>query len=207
MENEEIEMTESESMQLITSMINKAKNLYSETGLFYLIWGWVILFCCLTQFVSDHFFHNPKGSFVWLLIYVVLIFQIFYKRKANKLRTTKTYTREINEFVWIAFFICLMLTIFICSSFKKFELINPLLLILYGMPTFLSGIIIKFRPLIIGGICCWSLAFISPFINIEYHVLLSAVAVIAAWIIPGHLLRNKYKSEIVAKNIDRYNGI
>jgi hypothetical protein len=44
------------------------------------------------------------------------------------------------------------------------------------------------------------MAFISPFISIEYHVLLSAASVIAAWIIPGHLLRNKYKSEVAGKN-------
>jgi len=100
-----------------------------------------------------------------------------------------------------------MLTIFICVSFKKYELINPLLLVLYGIPTFLSGIIIKFKPLLFGGIFCWTMAFISPFINPEYHVLLSALAVIAAWIIPGHLLRNKFKSEMGGTNLEITNGI
>jgi vacuolar-type H+-ATPase subunit I/STV1 len=202
MENSETKMSESESMQLITSMINKAKNLYGETGLFYLIWGWVILFCFLTEFINGLFFHNPKGNFVWLLIYVVLIFQIIYKRRTKKFQRTKTYTREINEFVWIAFFICLMLTIFTCVTLKRYELINPLLLIMYGMPTFLSGIIIKFKPLIIGGIFCWLMAVISPFIDVRYQVLLAAAAVIAAWIVPGHLLRNKYKMEMAGKNFE-----
>lgn len=196
MENAEMKMSESESMQLITSMINKAKNWYGETGLFYLIWGWVILFCCLTQFVSGHFFHSPKGNWVWLIVYAVLIFQVIYTRRRKQFHRTKTYTREINSFVWISFFICMMLTMFICISFKRYELINPLLLVLYGIPTFLSGIIIKFKPLLLGGILCWILAFISPFVNPEYHVLLTALAVIAAWVIPGHLLRNKYKGEI-----------
>jgi hypothetical protein len=196
----EMKMSESESMELITSMINKAKNFYGETGLFYLIWGWVILFCCLTSFVTVYFFKNENGNFVWLVIYLVLIFQIIYNRRVKRFQRTRTYTRDINGFVWIAFFICLMLTIFICASFKRPELITPLLLVLYGMPTFLSGIIIKFKPLIIGGIFCWLMAFISPFIKIEYQVLLSAAAVIAAWIIPGHLLRNKYKSEVAGKN-------
>lgn len=205
--NPEIKMSESESMQLITSMINKAKNWYGETGLFYLIWGWVILFCCLTQFIAVHFFDNQNAHFVWLLVYLVLIFQIIYTRRMKRNRATKTYTREINGFVWIAFFICLMLTIFICVSFKRYELINPLLLILYGMPTFLSGIIIKFKPLIIGGIFCWVMAIISPFVMVEYQVLLSAAAVITAWIIPGHLLRNKYKSEMEDKNSEHRNGI
>lgn len=207
MENPVERMTEKESMELIASMINKAKNWYGETGLFYLIWGWVILFCCLVQFISEHFFHNPNGSFVWLLMYVVLIFQIFYNRRNKRKQRTRTYTSEINSFVWISFFICLVLTIFICIQFKNYELIDPLLLVLYGLPTFLSGVIIKFKPLLWGGIFCWVMAIISPFINTGYHVLLIAAAVVAAWIIPGLLLRNKFKGEKVNKSCKTEYGI
>ena len=193
--SEEKIMTETESIQLIASMINKAKNNFSEKGLLYLIWGWVILFCCITNFVGTYFFSYDKIYFVWLIVYIVLIFQIFYLRKIRKARATKTYTGEINAFVWIVFSICMVLIIFICLAFKKYELIDPMLLVLYGMPTFLSGIILKFKPLIIGAVCCWVLAVISPFIDIEYQLLLIACAVIVAWIIPGYLLKQKFKKE------------
>lgn len=188
-------MTEKESMELITSMINKAKNNFSERGLLYLIWGWVILFCCITSFVGAYFYHYDKIYFVWLIVYLVIIFQIIYIRKTRKYQKTKTYTSEINAFVWIVFTICLILIIFICNVFRRYELINPLLLVLYGMPTFLSGIILKFRPLIIGAICCWALATASPFINMDYQLLLIATAVVVAWIIPGYLLKAKFKKE------------
>jgi hypothetical protein len=191
--NEETIMTEKESIQLITSMINKAKNNFSEKGFLYLIWGWVILFCCVTNFVGAYFFNYDKISFVWLIIYLVIIFQIIYLRKIKKARAITTYTSEINAFVWIVFTICLMLIIFICVAFKRFELIDPMLLILYGMPTFLSGVILKFKPLMVGAVCCWTLAIISPFINVQYQLLLIAGAVIAAWIIPGYLLKRKFK--------------
>ena len=193
--SEEKIMTETESIQLITSMINKAKNNFGEKGLLYLIWGWVILFCCITNFVGTYFFNYDKISFIWLIVYIVLIFQIFYLRKIRKARATKTYTGEINAFVWIVFSICMVLIIFICVAFKRYELIDPMLLVLYGMPTFLSGIILKFKPLIIGAVCCWVLAVISPFIDIEYQLPLIACAVIVAWIIPGYLLKQKFKKE------------
>jgi hypothetical protein len=188
-------MTEKESMELITSMINKAKNNFGERGLLYLIWGWVILFCCITNFIGIYFYNYTNIYFVWLIVYLVIIFQIFYLRKLRKARRTKTYTSEINAFVWIVFFICMILMIFICNVFKKYEIINPLLLVLYGMPTFLSGIIIKFKPLIIGAICCWILSAASPFINIDFQLILIATAVIVAWIIPGYLLKAKFKKE------------
>jgi len=71
-------------------------------------------------------------------------------------------------------------------------------LVLYGMPTFLSGIILKFRPLIWGGIGCWLLSLVSMFIPFEFYMLLLGAGVIIAWIIPGYLLQSKYKKQNAA---------
>ena len=62
------------------------------------------------------------------------------------------------------------------------------------MTTFLSGIILKFKPLVIGAICCWVFEIMSPFINVDFHLLLIAGSIIAGWIIPGYLLKAKYKN-------------
>ncbi len=193
--NEETQMTDRESMQLITSMINKAKNRVNETGTMYLLWGWFILGCCIVHFVGIYFFNNSKIYYIWYTTWLLLLYQFFYLRKRKKDRKVRTYTEEINGFVWIAYFICTVLLIFIAIQFKKYELINPMILVLYGMPTFLSGIILKFKPLVIGGAICWLLALVSPFININYHVLLIAAAIISGWIIPGYLLKRKFKKE------------
>lgn len=195
MENSEMKMTEKESIELITSMINKAKNRVSETGTLYLLWGWLIFICCTIQFVGLYFFHFENIFYVWFLTWLLLIYQIFFLSKERKKRKVKSYTGEINGFVWLVFFICLMLVIFIGSYLKKYEMINPQLLVLYGMPTFLSGIILKFKPLIIGGVCCWALSIISVFIPGEFQLLLVAAAVIAAWIVPGYILKQHFKKE------------
>jgi hypothetical protein len=68
-------------------------------------------------------------------------------------------------------------------------------LVLYGIPTFLSGVILKFKPLSTGGFICWFLAVAAMFIPYEYQLLLLALAVACAWIIPGYLLRSKFKKE------------
>ncbi len=199
MMNEPI-MTQKESMELIASMINKAKNNFSERGLLYLIWGWVILVCCMIDFVGDHFFHYTYSYRIWFVVDVLVILQIFYLRRKNKLRRVKTYTGEINGYVWLVFVISIILMVFICIKTGHEMLISPLLLVLYGMPTFLSGIIMKFKPLIIGAICCWVLAFVSPFVEPRFTELFIAVAVIAAWLIPGYLLKQKFQSSNVRVN-------
>lgn len=191
--SQEKEMTEIERLELITSMINKAKNNFADNGVLYLLWGWVILICCIGQFIAIHFFKSPYAHFVWFLTWIVVLFQIFYLKKKKKLQKARTYTSEIHSMIWLVFFICMMLMVFISLQLKNYEMVNPLLLVLYGVPTFLSGTIMKFKPLLFGGISCWVLSVISPFILYEYQMLLIAVAVIAAWIIPGYLLQKKFK--------------
>jgi len=194
MNENEKQMSEAESLSIISGMINRAKNRFSETGTLYLLWGWVILVCCVAQFVLLQYFNYQKGYQVWFLTWLAVIYQFIYLAKRKNREKVKTYTDEIIGFVWLTFMICGFIMVFILKQ-KAYENINPLILVLYGMPTFLSGIILKFRSLIIGGICCWVLALASPFIPLEYHLLLLACAVIAAWIIPGYLLRAKFKKE------------
>ena len=186
-------MSEKDSMRLITSMINKARNVVSENGFLYIVWGWVILICCVVQLLSDLLFHYPYAYYIWFSTYAVLIFQIIYLVRKKKSGITKTYTEEINAFVWIAFAIGAMLMVFICVTMKANQLILPLLLVFYGLPTFLSGAVLKFTPLLIGGISCWILAFLSAIIEFEFQLVLIAIAVISAWLIPGYLLQKKYK--------------
>lgn len=195
MENNQNEMTHSESMALIASMINKAKNRFSENGLLYLWWGWLIFVCCVVQFIAIYFF-KENVWYVWLSTWAMAIFQIFLIKKKRSRQIVKTYTEELNAFVWLDFFICLMLLIVIISFSGSHKLIYPILLVVYGMPVFLSGVILKFKPLIFGSICCWAFSIIALFIKPQFQVLLVAVAVLIAWIVPGYLLRSKYKHSL-----------
>ena len=195
MENSENEMTQAESMALISSMINKAKNRFSESGILYLWWGWIVFACCAIQFIALYFF-NENAWYVWLSTWVMAIFQIFFIRKKIKTQQVKTYTEEIYGFVWLVFFICMVLSIYIVSRSGNYTLIYPLLLVFYGMPIFLSGIILKFKPLIYGSICCWVLSIIALFILPVFQLLLVAAALFLAWIIPGYLLKNRFQNSV-----------
>lgn len=182
-----------DQLHLIASMINRAKNNFAENGLLYLVWGWTILLCCAVQFVADYFFAYPYAHYVWLATWLVLIFQIIYLKRQQKKQKVHTYSDEIISGIWWVFFFCMLLIVFICLQWKRYEMINPLILVLYGVPTILCGIVMKFRPLILGGVCSWLLAVASPFVPFEFQILLIALAIIFAWIIPGYQLQIKYK--------------
>lgn len=182
-----------ESLQLIERMINRAKDKFAEDGRMYLLWGWAVFVCSLSQFVLLHFYHSEYHYVVWMATWLLVIYQIFHVIKKNRNQRVKTYTDHIVGYVWLTFVVLIFLLGFLIGRLttgEYYQHINPILLAVYGMPIFLCGIILRFRPLVLGGIGCWMLSIITTFIkNYDYQFLMIPVAMIIAWIIPGYLLR------------------
>ncbi len=191
-------MTPAGNLQLIESMINQAKNKFTENGHIYLIWGWTVLICSLGHFILLQLYNMQTASQIWMLTWVTAIYQIVYSIRKKKKEAIKTYTDDIVGFIWLTFIVSMVLVAFIIaragvSYFTLF--LNPLFLTLYGIPTFLSGIVLRLTPLKIGGISCWLLAVLACFIPYDYQLLLLAAAMVAAWIIPGYALQSKFKKQ------------
>jgi len=191
-------LTEKQSLSIIHEMINKAKNQFSEDGTLYLLWGWVILFCSLAHFILDVVVQYNKPWSVWAVTWLVAIYMIIYQRRKDRAREVRTYTEELLGYVWLTFVIMMLISFFLLQKFiPEFWKYNYMFILLcYGMPTFLSGIILKFRLLVLGGVFCWVLALCCGFINFHYHPLFVSTAVIVAWIIPGYHLRARFKKEM-----------
>jgi hypothetical protein len=196
---EERTITEQESLQIIESMIRTAKTQFSEDGHLYLLWGWVILVCSLAQFVLMHFVHYPWHFVVWGLTWVALAYQLVYIRRKRRRLRVRTYTDSILTAVWIAFLVVVMLVAAVLGNIFEsrgqdfYGMINPVLLLLYGIPTFISGSILKFKPLVYGGIGCWALSVAAAFLPQDWQTLLLGVAMLIAWIFPGYRLRARYR--------------
>jgi uncharacterized membrane protein len=163
-----------------------------------LLWGWVVFVCSVSEFILLEIVHYEKHYLVWMACWVAAGYQFFYLRKKYRRQRVKTYADKMIGFIWITFFILMMVIGFLLNQSGKeedYQLIGPVFLALYGMPTFLSGILLRFRPLIFGAIGCWVLAILARFIDYNYGTLLLAAAMIIAWIIPGYILRNKYQQQ------------
>jgi len=184
-----------DSLQLIDSMISQAKNRFSENGFLYLLWGWLILVCSIGHFIllKLNWFKHPE--IIWASCWLAVIFQVIYISKTKKKEKVKTYSDEIINYIWISFGVCMFIMSFILGKSNVWDKVYSLFLMLYGVPTLLSGVVMQFKPLKIGGIICWVLALISAFLHPLYGLLLLAVAVAAAWIIPGYQMRKKYNQQ------------
>ncbi|MBR2649648.1 MAG: hypothetical protein IKD55_12450 [Sediminibacterium sp.] len=195
MPQEEEHFSAHQSLAIIESMIQKAQNRFSENGTLYLLWGWVIFICCTFHYTLLTITQNQIWGNIWALTIVAVLYQFYFLFKKNKKKAVRTYTDDIISGVWSCFGIVMGIASFIMYKLGSWSLLYSFILLFYGIPTFLSGIIMRFKPLIIGGICCWILSIISVFVQTKEILLLLAPAVLSAWIIPGYLLKAKYNQQ------------
>jgi uncharacterized protein with PQ loop repeat len=202
-----------ESLELITQMINKAKNSYHSTGIGAMMWGAVIAVCSLVRLSEIHFGYKLPFD-IYLLTLVAIIPQIIISIREKKERRVKTYDDIYMDYVWLGFGISIFLLILISNnifsewgswsdeykiatgktaSFRFYEFVNPLFLMLYGMPTFVTGAACKFRPMLFGGLFCWVCCIVAVYTPIKIDLLLVALSAIFAWLIPGILMEREYR--------------
>jgi hypothetical protein len=216
MDQPEKQLSEKESLHLITMMINKAKDSYYDTGICAMMWGAVIAVCSVVKFSEIHF--NYRLPFdIYLLTIVAVIPQIFITIKEKKERKVVSYDDVYLDYIWLGFGIGIFLLIFIVNNisadlnplvkdykeltkgrtdwvdFRFSEFISPLFLLLYGLPTFITGAACKFKPMLWGGIFCWICCIVTIYTPLKTDLLLTGISAIMAWLIPGILMEREYR--------------
>jgi hypothetical protein len=87
-------------------------------------------------------------------------------------------------------FLFAAIVLFIILS-DKMDRYAPFILTLAAVPTFISGIVIKFRPLIIGAVTFWIFALLANFGGPEISSLATPAAMLTGYLVPGYMLKNK----------------
>ena len=224
MNGQEKILTEKESLDLITQMINKAKDACHDTGMAAIMWGSVIAICSLVRLSEIHFGYKLPFD-IYLLTLVAVIPQIYLSIKEKKERKVKAYGDVFFDYLWLGFGICIFLMIFITTaiyrelgpvaeeyrqmkgeslSFRFYEYNAAFFLLLYGVPTFVSGVSMKFKPMLWGGLICWICCIASIYTTIKIDLLLIAASSVLAWLIPGIIMEKEYrkaKSELAQANV------
>jgi len=216
MEAEEKKLSEKESLDLIATMINKAKDSFHDTGIGVIMWGTIVTICSLVRLSEIHFgFRLPFD--IYLLTLAAIIPQVFFTIKEKKERKVKSYDDVYMDYLWLGFGICIFLLILIINNiyadlgpligdykelskgridktdFQFSEFVSPLFLLLYGFPTFVTGAACKFKPMLWGGICCWVCSVIAIYSPVKVDLLLTAASATTAWLIPGILMEKEYR--------------
>jgi len=185
-----------QSLQLIQSMIDNAKNSVADNSFYFLLWGWLVFAASVFQYILKVFFNSPYHYAAWSLMIVGIIVSVFYGYNSNKNRKVKTYVEELIDFLWIGIFVSYMGLSFIFSQIG-WEHCSSFYMLLYPIGSFVTGKALKFSPLIWGAVGSWLLAVVAAFANFDLNILLGAMGILVSYIIPGYMLRNKYRRNLV----------
>lgn len=189
MENKEKELSGEESLKIITDMISKTKLNIQQSSFHLLFWGWLTLFCSLSDYLLDILTDYERPYLIWLLSIPGVFVSMIYGFRQGKRQTVSTYADKINMWTWMAFMISAVILFILLS--RQMENIAPFILLLAGYATFMSGIIIKFKPLILGGVSFWIFALLAYFTSPTVAPLAVPFAVLTGYLIPGYLIRKE----------------
>lgn len=213
MEEKEQSLDERQSLALITAMINKARNVYHDTGVSGILWGSVIAVCSLVKLSEIHF--NYRLPFdIYLLTFIAVIPQIVISIREKKNQKVRNYDDRFFDYLWISFGVTIFLLIMIINrvfahwqpvaaefralsghapAFQFGEFVLSFFLVIYGFPTFITGATCKFKPMLWGGLFCWAMAIVTLYTSIKVDLLITALAAILAWLIPGIIAESAYR--------------
>ena len=220
MSNEK-QLSEKESLQLITDMIQKVKNSYHDKGVGPLLWGTVVAIASFVSYLQLEY-HFTLPFDIWLIVMFAIIPQIILINQDAKTQKIRRHEDAALNAVWLVYAI----TIFGLSFFqsvvpnaaehimqlngwqivkhelnnsKPDEIIKPftpsfysLYILIYGFPTLVTGLVKKFWPMTIGAILAYLLFMVSCFTETKYDFLMGGFAAIVCWFIPGIILRRRY---------------
>jgi len=182
-------LNEKESLELISKMIqNSQQKIKAGNGVTFLIFGYTTLAISLLVYYLLKTTENSWYNLVWLGIPVIGFIMLYFLRK-DKPKYTKTYIDRVVSNVWTVVGSSIFLVSF-TAGFVRIPVLAILILLL-GIATAITGLVIKFRPVVIGGVL-GMISFVLPFVMFGYEqVLIYGICVFIMMVIPGHILNYK----------------
>lgn len=185
MENQE-SMTAQESLELISRMIREAQVSVGKNSFYYLLWGWTIVIADIGVYTLLHM-DVSKPFLVWLIIiptWVISFVKGFSDRNKEK---SSTLLNRVNGLMWMSFSVVVFIIIVFGSKINY--QINSLILLVTVIPTFVSGVMLRFRMLMIGALIFLAGGIICFLVPGDIQFLVSAVTVICGFLIPGYMIK------------------
>lgn len=189
MESENKNLSPEQSLDIIASMIRQTQGNVSNSSFYFLLWGWVITLCNFGMYILSKMYSPQYAAFIWTLGIPAWIITMIYANRQDKSRQVITHLDKISMWLWIALGITILPS-WIFGSAIDWR-VNALVLMPVGMATFVSGIIIRFKPLLFGGITFWIAGTLCFIVSPLDQYLVGGVAMIFGYLLPGYMLRSK----------------
>lgn len=194
---DEKNLTPEESFDIINKAIANFKMNYKESAKVFILWGWILSLACFSHFIIYKILKSKDayeltGLFImgnWLVFSLIgFIILFFMERKINKDKKVYSFLDSYNTKLWWVTAAAFFVAIFLCVKLKIDP--PPFMLLIGGIATTTSALLIKFKPLIMGGISFFIFSIATTFVTNEYLPLLTGAAIICGYLIPGYFLKS-----------------
>jgi hypothetical protein len=193
----EKQLTPTESLQLIGETIRNTRKNFSENSYYFLLWGWLMLLASIGHFILVKYVAGTIGyeniglyiSLNWLFFVLMgIVFQTIRVKQTKKAPAKTTIMDKFMKVLWQSSGAGMILIAAVSLLMESYP--APYILVIAGISTLVSGMMINSNSLIAGGIFMGIGAIISTIVPPVYHILVFAAALIGGYIIPGYILRN-----------------
>ena len=190
-------LTPEESLQIIQKSISNSRKNMREGSFYYLLWGWALILASLANYflirnliIQERYDEIMLMSLVaWgvFLVAAMIIQFVYLSRKGKKGRVITHLDRYI-KIIWIAAGLLMGLMTFLSLKVDAYP--TPFILGVTAMATAVSGLMVRFRPLVVGAMVFLVAAVISSFLSGTEQLLVFAVAMVLGYLIPGYIIRS-----------------
>lgn len=203
--NVEKELSHTDSLQLIEQMIGAAKDQHNERGEGWLIWGWILFAASALSVIFSYTGLDRYVGVVWTAVLPVGLAVYLLTHMGNrKKEKVKTYLSTLLNRIEAGFFISLVVMIVGSNIVGNYHhqyghYYFGFYFVLYAFWMYIHGSTTRFTPLIIGAYFNWAAAIAIFFLtDFKLIMMVSALAVLAGYIVPGYIQRAQYKKTIAA---------
>ena len=194
--SEQQKFSHEEGLKTIYAMIESTKGTIGENYLYYLLWGYLVAITCILEFIFIRVLHYGKHYLLWpVLMGFGLVISVLFMWRQKRKKTHSTFIGNVMVYLWGGWFISFMILLVFVILLQEHRAIMPVIMVMYGLGIFISGGVMSFRPLIVGGLIAWAAAVLAFYQTHQVQLLIMTIVVIVSYIIPGHVLRNRSKRQ------------
>ena len=191
-------MKEIEHLNLIRETINKTKDQIRPLSVNFIFWGILItLMSAIHYFFPSTIQMNPYSSLVFWTIFplIGMAITIYYNKKVIDNRGFETHLSRVLKIIWVVFNISWLIIVFNSFIIKQNPVLN--ILFLLGMTTLITGLIIRYKPVSLGGVFLMIL-YLFFSINPDFPIfIINILGMLFGMVIPGLFLFFEKKDESI----------
>lgn len=186
---EEKNFDPAQSMELIARMISNTRSrMERNAGLPFIIMGYLTAAVSLAVWYAFSLTHDYNWNYLWFIISIAgFCYGGIHWYRHDRTKEVTTYIDRIMGYIW-RMFALVGFTLSMLSIFLPFPILFVIVLMM-GLATALTGLVIRFMPCTVAGI--FSALVLAPLCLLVKGMdqcLIFAAIFIVMMVIPGHIL-------------------